>query len=542
MCWLRVEVLMCYVSTPPRTECPLAHVRFNTHTIHGLCTSATNWNTPCREFHCYDESVREIQSRLSKIPSSALAQADWLNHCLSLKPCPTSRWFRLPPPHRTILSQRQETSTTASCILSSFDCCLSTTRIRPSVPQQFCVRWSRSRPGPSTSHTVKYEVLYRLRWFQPPISSCRSRQPRTPILALVFRVQPQVPTPRVHRRRQIPPAKLLRGSFKCFSASAPWQLWNCPSFDISVPKASRSSGHPFIASAPAVKSSASKAHQPASDLTTLLPLLLPLPPLLSLPFCCNCSEAATCWFSSADILGAPPSLNCYCADTSITMHATDDLSSSLPHPLPSPLIFMIPPTRINVSIWNHAFPFVKWSARFCPDLVTSFTLPDLVTSFSHKYLNSSCRVFPRPLSRHYRFGSVGVSPDPHVGGQPMQRLQTTSLSSRLILDGEGRHHFSVGEKKVDWCFSFNFRIFFASFHAASLANALASLSLPETDLGKFYRAMDLGLYCWLGATRLWCIEIIGLVSAWLSSSVKSMKISAAPCLEIHNPIAVSPSI
>ena len=46
---------------------------------------------------------------------------------------------------------------------------------------------------------------------------------------------------------------------------------------------------------------------------------------------------------------------------------------------------------------------------------------------------------------------------------------TNSLSSGLILDCEERHHFSEGEKKVDLCFSFNFRTFFASFHAASRA-------------------------------------------------------------------------
>ena len=46
---------------------------------------------------------------------------------------------------------------------------------------------------------------------------------------------------------------------------------------------------------------------------------------------------------------------------------------------------------------------------------------------------------------------------------------TNSLSSNRILDGEGRHLFSVGEKNAALCFPFNFRIFFASFHAASRA-------------------------------------------------------------------------
>ena len=57
---------------------------------------------------------------------------------------------------------------------------------------------------------------------------------------------------------------------------------------------------------------------------------------------------------SAVFLGAPPSLNCYCADTSIAMHATNDLLFSchfFRSSPPLPLIFMIPPTpRINFSI------------------------------------------------------------------------------------------------------------------------------------------------------------------------------------------------
>ena len=44
---------------------------------------------------------------------------------------------------------------------------------------------------------------------------------------------------------------------------------------------------------------------------------------------------------------------------------------------------------------------------------------------------------------------------------------TNSQSSGWILDGEGRHHISVGEKNVVFFFSINFRIFFANFHAAS---------------------------------------------------------------------------
>ena len=59
------------------------------------------------------------------------------------------------------------------------------------------------------------------------------------------------------------------------------------------------------------------------------PLLLPLPPLLPLPHCCYCSVTTVCRFFSAVFLGAPPLLIRYCADTSVTMHATNDLLSFL---------------------------------------------------------------------------------------------------------------------------------------------------------------------------------------------------------------------
>ena len=41
------------------------------------------------------------------------------------------------------------------------------------------------------------------------------------------------------------------------------------------------------------QSYASKVHEPDPDLATLLPLQLPLPPLLSLPFCCCCCSVTT---------------------------------------------------------------------------------------------------------------------------------------------------------------------------------------------------------------------------------------------------------
>ena len=74
--------------------------------------------------------------------------------------------------------------------------------------------------------------------------------------------------------------------------------------------------------------------------------------------------------------------------------------------------------------------------------------------------------------------------------------------------------------------------------------AFAIPSLPETDpqilelwgyvdvdhLGKSFQAMDLGLECLHDVPRLMWIQHIGWVSASLSSSAKSMKTSAAPCL------------
>ena len=82
--------------------------------------------------------------------------------------------------------------------------------------------------------------------------------------------------------------------------------------------------------------------------------------------------------------------------------------------------------------------------------------------------------------------------------------------------------------------------------------ALATLSPPETDpqilerwgyadkvhLGKSIRAKDFGLECYRDVQRLSWILYIGSVSVCLSSSVKSMKTSAAPYPGIRNPIVV----
>ena len=82
--------------------------------------------------------------------------------------------------------------------------------------------------------------------------------------------------------------------------------------------------------------------------------------------------------------------------------------------------------------------------------------------------------------------------------------------------------------------------------------ALATLSLPETDpqiserwgnadevhLGKSFRAKDFGLECLRDVQRLSRILHVGSVSLCLSSPVKTIKTSAAPCPEIRNPIVV----
>ena len=86
--------------------------------------------------------------------------------------------------------------------------------------------------------------------------------------------------------------------------------------------------------------------------------------------------------------------------------------------------------------------------------------------------------------------------------------------------------------------------------------ALATLSLPETDpqflehwsyadevlLDKSFRAKDFGLEYLRDVQRLSWILHIGSVSVCLSSSVKSMKSSAAPYPGIRNKIVVYSSI
>ena len=70
---------------------------------------------------------------------------------------------------------------------------------------------------------------------------------------------------------------------------------------------------------------------------------------------------------------------------------------------------------------------------------------------------------------------------------------TNSLSYGLIVDVEGRHQFSEGEKNVVSCFSLNFRIRLAIFHAASRAYR-SCLSVSSWDRSSNFGA--LGLRWW----------------------------------------------
>ena len=129
---------------------------------------------------------------------------------------------------------------------------------------------------------------------------------------------------------------------------------------------------------------------------------------------------------------------------------------------------------------------------------------------------------------------------------------TNSLSFGLIVDA-GKHLFSEGEKNVvypsplasGYILSFSTRL-----HGHI---ALAFPSLLETDpqilwhwgcgdedhLGKLLQATIWCLECWQNAIRFWWIEHVGSVSIWYSSCERSMKTSAAPYPEMHNPFVGS---
>ena len=197
----------------PPSDIALWHTsvkKFNTHTKHGLYTCIAKGNTLCRDCFSSTTKVCERSGPDSlKNPSSALAQTDRLNHCLCLELC---------KPNFSVISAAATASKTSCSTAGNQHARIvrlvlerslrSTTRNGPSIHQKSWRRMRRISSWPSTSHTTKCKILHRFRRFQPPISSSRSRQPRTPV-------------PRTHCRRQIPPVKPLHGSFKCFSASAP---------------------------------------------------------------------------------------------------------------------------------------------------------------------------------------------------------------------------------------------------------------------------------------------------------------------------------
>ena len=111
-----------------------------------------------------------------------------------------------------------------------------------------------------------------------------------------------------------------------------------------------------------------------------------------------------------------------------------------------------------------------------------------------------------------------------------------------------RRHAPIFRRWEECCFIFLLNCLGYFWSASTLLHghiALAILSLPETDpqilehwgyadevhLGKSFRAMDIGLECQR-------VTYNGSVSVSLSSSVKSMKTSAAPYPERRSPIVV----
>ena len=125
---------------------------------------------------------------------------------------------------------------------------------------------------------------------------------------------------------------------------------------------------------------------------------------------------------------------------------------------------------------------------------------------------------------------------------------TNSLSSGLRVEDAGRHLFSEGEKNAVLSFSFNFWDIFGQPPTSLLPFRLflrpilkfwsIGVTLMRITWANHFKRWIFGLECQHDVPRLWWIEHIGLVSVCLSSSAKSMKTSAAPHLEIRNPIGV----
>ena len=134
------------------------------------------------------------------------------------------------------------------------------------------------------------------------------------------------------------------------------------------------------------------------------------------------------------------------------------------------------------------------------------------------------------------------------------KATTNSLSSGLRVDGGGRHQFSEGEKHVALFFSFNFRTLLGHLPHCFTGTSLLPFRLFLRPILKFWSiGVTLMRITWANHSKRWIlvsnvsmtyhgfsesIEHIGLVSVCLRSSAKSMKTSAAPYLDIRNPIVV----
>ena len=83
---------------------------------------------------------------------------------------------------------------------------------------------------------------------------------------------------------------------------------------------------------------------------------------------------------------------------------------------------------------------------------------------------------------------------------------TNSLSFGSRVDGASRHQFSEGEKNAVLCFSFNFRIFWASFHAASRAHRSCH-SVSSWDRSSNFGALGLRWWriTWANHSKRWIL-------------------------------------
>ena len=167
--------------------------------------------------------------------------------------------------------------------------------------------------------------------------------------------------------------------------------------------------------------------EPDPDFAALLPLLLPL-------LFCNCCLL----IPSAVFLGAPPSLNCHCADASFTIYATKDVSSSLP------LLSFVTPFAVSTHLHDFSdssyqhfnlIPCLSLRQVFC-QILFAWDSPHFYSSRLGHILQPQIpqlhvSSLSETSSRHYCFHSVGVSPDSHLGGHAQvchHRLHSKSLS------------------------------------------------------------------------------------------------------------------